>query len=126
MTSEFVAHILLWLFSLLILFHFAILLKIIPYTIVWGGRLKSDSAMYQFELVSIAMNALLICFALEESYNSFGLLDESGLNIVWWGCAALFAMNTLGNLKSINKFEKRVFTPTTIILTACCIYLAIN
>lgn len=126
MNSELIAHALLWIFTLLLIFHAAILFKLIPYSIVWGGRLKSDKAMYQFEAVSIVMNGLLICFALEEAYNSFAVLNEADLNIVWWGCTGLFTLNTLGNIKSTNRFEKLVFTPVTLILTACCLLLATN
>ena len=39
--------------SVLLVFHFLILLKIVPYNIIWGGRLKSNKEMYRFETVSI-------------------------------------------------------------------------
>ena len=32
------------------------LLKVIPYDITWGGRLKTDSEMHIFELMSITFN----------------------------------------------------------------------
>lgn len=41
----------LFLFSIIMIFHFLILVGVIPYTIVWGGRLNSDIEMYRFEAV---------------------------------------------------------------------------
>jgi len=42
-----------------LLFHLSIILKIIPYEITWGGRLKNDSEMYVFETISIVINLFL-------------------------------------------------------------------
>ena len=42
-------------------FHLGILLKIIPYEITWGGRLKDDAEMYVFETISILIN-FIFCF----------------------------------------------------------------
>ena len=44
---------------LIVLFHFCIIFKIIPYNIAWGGRLQNDSEMYFFETISILINAFL-------------------------------------------------------------------
>ena len=51
---------LLILLSLFLIWHFIILLKLIPYNLVWGGRLKSDKEMYRFEIFSILINALFV------------------------------------------------------------------
>jgi len=40
-------------------FHLLILLKIIPYEITWGGKLKNDNEMYVFEIISIIINSFL-------------------------------------------------------------------
>lgn len=48
--------------SIFLVFHCLILCKIIPYNILWGGRLKSDIEMYRFETVSILINCFFfIC-----------------------------------------------------------------
>jgi hypothetical protein len=54
------AIVLIALFSITIVFHSLILLKVIPYAIAWGGRLQNDSEMFVFEGVSIALNALFL------------------------------------------------------------------
>ncbi|MFO0214374.1 MAG: hypothetical protein ACK53E_27090, partial [Pseudanabaena sp.] len=46
--------------ALFILFHFLVLFQVIPYSIVWGGRLNSLSEMYIFEVVSVFINLLLL------------------------------------------------------------------
>ncbi len=52
--------IMLLLITTVTIFHFCIILKIIPYEITWGGRLKNDSEMYVFESLSILINTFLI------------------------------------------------------------------
>ncbi len=42
-----------------ILFHICIILKIIPYDKVWGGKLTNDSEMHVFETISILINFFL-------------------------------------------------------------------
>lgn len=49
----------------LLLFHLAVILKLVPYRLIWGGRLKSDKQMYQFESASVIFTVLftIILFA---------------------------------------------------------------
>lgn len=112
--------------SAVLVFHFLVLLKVIPYKIVWGGRLKSDTQMYRFEVVSIFTN--LIFLAIVFAYSGILLSDISPniISILLWIMAALFALNTLGNLMSKNKWEKIIFTPLTFILFIFCLILALN
>ena len=109
-----------------LVFHFLVLLKVIPYKIVWGGRLKSDTQMYRFEVVSIFTN--LIFLAIVFAYSGILLSDISPniISILLWIMAALFSLNTLGNLMSKNKWEKIIFTPLTFILFIFCLILALN
>lgn len=46
--------------SATIVFHVLVLVKIIPYKIVWGGRLKTDADMYKFELVWMILNLFFL------------------------------------------------------------------
>ena len=43
-----------------IMFHIAILIKIVPYNIAWGGRLQNDAEMYVFESISIVINSFFV------------------------------------------------------------------
>ena len=51
---------LLILLSLFLVLHLIILLKLIPYNLVWGGRLNSDKEMYRFEIFSILIKLLFV------------------------------------------------------------------
>ncbi len=49
-------------------FHLLILIKLIPYEITWGGRLKNDNEMYVFEIISISINLFFIYVLLQKGY----------------------------------------------------------
>ncbi len=111
--------------SAVLIFHILVILKIIPYTIVWGGRLKTDKDMYKFEAVSILVNLIFLAIIL--IYSDILKIDLPGIfiTILLWIMAALFALNTLGNLMSKNKLEQKLFTPMTVILTIFSVILAL-
>lgn len=94
------------LLTLVVLFHFCIIAKIIPYEIAWGGRLKNDAQMYIFEIISILINGLLITvLLLKVNYNKHGI-SEKIINGILWLFVALFALNTIGNILAKTYFEK--------------------
>jgi hypothetical protein len=126
MKLKIASSLLILLFSLTIVFHLLILLKVIPYAIAWGGRLQNDSEMFVFEGVSIALNALFLFISITK-YKQIKLGKSSKfINVMLWIIFALFALNTIGNLFSINSFEKMVFAPITIVLAIACFMLARN
>ncbi len=113
------------LFSFVFVFHVLILFKIIPYTIVWGGRIKTDIAMYRFETVSLILNALfLIIVLIKSGYINFTIHNKV-LNSLFWIMAVLFLINTVGNMFSKNRWERIIFTPLTLLLTLFSIVMAV-
>lgn len=110
--------------SIFLILHICVLLKIIPYSIVWGGRLKTDAEMYRFEIVSILVNAFFLFVILVQS--NFLIFDfpKTTMTIILWLMTALFLLNTFGNAFSKNKLEQKLFTPITIILTIFSFILA--
>lgn len=101
------------LLALVIIFHLAIITQLIPYTIVWAGRLKTLEEMYTLEAVSISVNIFLIAvLVLKGDYVKHRISDKA-LNLILWLFVALFALNTIGNLMAESLFEKLVFTPLT-------------
>ncbi len=90
------------LLSLVIVFHFLIIVKIIPFNIAWGGRLKSDQEMYVFEGISIVINLFLIWVLSLKLKNVKGKL----INIMLWIFLGIFTLNTIGNLFAQTNFEK--------------------
>ncbi len=110
----------------MLLFHFLILLKAIPYASVWGGRLKNDKEMYRFEIPSILINALFLGIALIKAELLGIQLPELAMQISLWIMAALFAFNTFGNLMSKNRLEKMAFSPLTLALCTFAVILALS
>ena len=117
---------LLILLSLFLIWHFIILLKLIPYNLVWGGRLKSDKEMYRFEIFSILINALFVIVILVQG--NFLIIDipKKIITYALWLMTGLFFLNTLGNVTSKNKLEQRLFTPITILLAIFSLILALS
>ncbi len=121
-----VQWILLTLLAAFMCLHIGIILKIIPYQMVWGGRLSTDKEMYRFESISIVMNAVLILLVLMQAGFIATPFSANILTYVMWGMTVLFALNTLGNALSKNKIEKRLFMPVTIIMAICTMILALS
>jgi hypothetical protein len=117
---------LLILLSMFLVLHFIILLKLIPYNLVWGGRLKSDKEMYRFEIFSILINSLFVIIILVQA--SFLTIDipKKITTYALWLMTGLFLLNTLGNVTSKNKLEQRAFTPITIMLAIFSLILALS
>jgi hypothetical protein len=117
---------LLILLLLFLILHFIIMLKIIPYNLVWGGRLKSDREMYRFEIFSILLNVLFVIVILEQA--DFVAIDipKKIITYALWLMTALFCLNTFGNAISKNKIEQRLFTPATILLAVFSLILALS
>ena len=89
-----------------ILFHLCIVLKIVPYTIAWGGRLTNDTEMYIFESISILIN-LFLCWILlmKGDYVKFKFSNTT-ISIFLWIFFGLFILNTIGNIFAKTNFEK--------------------
>ena len=106
--------ILIWLTIGVILFHLAILTKIIPYDVIWGGRLNNDVEMYVFEGISILVNLLLCLVLLIKGEYLLKLIPTSVVNIILWIFFSLFGLNTIGNIFAETLFEKSLSLLTLI------------
>lgn len=116
MKKETILNLTLIICSSLLVFHFGILFKIIPYEIVWGGRLTSDEQMYMFEGISITLNSLLIILLLLKSQRIKVSVPIKIVHAGLWAFFGLFALNTIGNILAESTFEK-FFSIVTILLT---------
>ena len=83
-----------------------ILVKVVPYKIAWGGRLKSDLQMYIFEIVSIGINLFLSWVLLLKANILTNGLSSKGVTWTLWVFLVLFVANTIGNLFAKTLFEK--------------------
>ena len=106
MDKRIAIKIMLWLVVAITIFHMAILFKLIPYEITWGGRLKSDYEMYVFESISLAINFFLGFVLLIKGEYVKQILPLKMVNIVLWAFLVLFILNTIGNLVAKTDFEK--------------------
>ena len=107
---------LLILLSLFLLLHFIILLNIIPYKLIWGGRLKSNNDMYRFEFSSVLINSLFIIVILTQADCIKINIPNKIITYALWFMTGMFILNTLGNAVSKNKIERFLFTPITMLL----------
>jgi hypothetical protein len=105
---------------LILCFHGLVFFGIIPYSIVWAGKLNSVEEMKLFESVSIAINVLLLIVFLLKKYVKKNQLIISILNIIIWLFVILFALNTIGNLFAKSRIEQIIFTPLTFISALLC------
>lgn len=106
--------------GLIVLFHALVLLQVIPYSIVWGGRLHSVSEMQQFEAVSMAINLFFGTVLLLRGNLIKNKLPQAWLNGILWFFLLVFALNTIGNIYAAAMVEKLIFTPITFVLAYLC------
>lgn len=91
---------------LVIVFHLAIITKIIPYNLAWGGRIENDNQMFAFEIFSISLNLFLAMVLLMKAEYIRQYFKPRIIKWILWCFMFLFILNTIGNLLSKNYFEK--------------------
>jgi hypothetical protein len=112
------------LLSLVVLLHFSILAGIIPFELIWGGRLKDHNQMLRFETVSVSVNLVMLAVIGVKAGFLKVQINPKLISVLLWLMGGLFLLNTLGNLFSSNDLEKAIFTPLTFILAIFCFRLA--
>ena len=113
------------LMTAVIVFHLLIVLQVIPYTIVWAGKLNTVEEMYAFEAVSITINLLLLLVLLLKGGYLKSRLSQRLLSGFLWVFIVIFALNTIGNLMAETQFERLAFTPMTF-LSALLLWVIIR
>lgn len=108
------------------LFHLLVLTGVVPFTIVWGGRLKTNGDMLRFEFVSIATNLLMVFVAAVKANWLRLYLPSTLIRVGLWLMAGLFLLNTIGNIFSTNRLEQIIFTPLTMLLSLLSFLAARN
>jgi len=118
-------NIMLALLSIVMVFYLSVLTQLIPYTIVWAGKLKTVEEMRQFEIVSIILNCFFMTILLLKGNYIKSKIPVKLLNMVLWIFVAIFTLNTVGNLYAETKFELYVFTPLTFVSALLCLRILI-
>lgn len=111
---------------IVITFHMMVMAQIIPYSVVWAGRLKSENEMYVFEALSVIINFVLIVAVLAKTKNIKLNSSQKIVDVTLWLFVIVFALNTLGNLTAKASIETYVATPLTFILALLCWRVAIE
>ena len=109
-----------------IAFHLLVLTGIIPFNIVWGGRLEAENEMYIFESVSILINLLLVLTVLIKINRINAGAKHKMVNAILWVFVILFVLNTIGNLTSETTLETYIATPLTLLLACLCARVALE
>ena len=120
------ANSMLFILSAIVVFHFLIMAGIIPFEFVWGGQLKNQTEMLQFESVSIALNLLILALTAIKTGLLKINLKPTFLKVSFWLMTVLFTLNTFGNLLAVHTIETLIFTPLTFILAVFSFRLAIS
>jgi hypothetical protein len=124
-SERFAALALLGLLGALFIFHLLIVVHVLPFDIVWGGKLRAVEDMQQLEIASLVMTlVLLAAVGLRAGYLPYKPKPLI-LRVVMWMMVVLFVLNTLGNLLSENMVERLVFTPVTVVMALLSLRLAV-
>ncbi|WP_028486394.1 hypothetical protein [Thiomicrorhabdus chilensis] len=120
-------HGLLAIFSGLLLFHVLVILQVIPYAIVWGGKLESVQQMQRFETEAIIINLIIIGIVLTKAgYVLHSLQNSRAMQFVLWVLVIAFSINALGNFLADTTVETLIFTPLTLLSAVLMYRLAIE
>ena len=114
------------LFGALLIFHLLVIFSFIPFTIIWGGKMKTHDDMLVMEGVSIGINLLFLGIVLLRIYLRFNSSFVNKLRFAFWLFFVLFSLNTLGNLFAETLAETLIFTPLTILLAVLSLRLALK
>ncbi|MGD1894408.1 MAG: hypothetical protein ACFB15_27910 [Cyclobacteriaceae bacterium] len=118
-----VGNTLLIILGLLIIFHLLVIAGIIPYGIVWAGKINNRAQLLRMESISLVVLVLAILLvALRLEYLTF-LNYPAIINGGVWGLFAFFLLNTLGNLTAKSPVEKYGFGALTLLMSLCCLVL---
>jgi hypothetical protein len=123
-TERFASIGLLTLLSLVAVFHLLILVNVIPYDMVWGGRVTDITQMRRLELIALAMHCIMLTVVAIKTGRIRVRINPKLINGVLWLMFGLFLFNTVANLASLNAIERFVFTPLTLLLSVFTLRLA--
>lgn len=98
-------------------FHVLVLVGIIPFDVVGGGRIKSKQDMYLLECFALCANFLLIFILLIKGKFIPEYLSIRHVNWLLEIFGFFFMLNTAGNLVSSSSLEQFVFAPLTLVFT---------
>ena len=119
-------NILLVLFGMLFVFHLLVLTGVIPYNIVWAGKIANKTDLIKMETISLLVLILAsLVITLRMEYLRLGI-SPSITRIGIWILFVFFVLNTLGNLTAVNPIEKYGFGLLTMLISILFLKLVIG
>ncbi len=101
---------------LLTIFHVLVMVKVIPYNMVWGGRISTFDEAIQMETASIIGTIIIILITsvgLSKRIINRTSRYSYQYKLSLLAISAFFGFNMLSNFASDNSFEKMIFIPLT-------------
>lgn len=123
---KFAQRALIVIFSLTIVLHILVLVSVIPFDMIWGGRIKTLEEMYVFEAVSLSLNLVFLMVILIHSRIWLIKFPQKLIQSLLWVMVVVFMLNTVGNLLSKGTTETMIFTPLTIMITMFCLIILLR
>jgi hypothetical protein len=123
---ELAGYILLIILGLLIIFHILIVVGIVPYNIVWAGKIKSKKELLLMESISLFISVMAMIIVGSKTKNLIFIEDPTIVNIGMWILLALFIFNTIGNLTAKSPIEKYGFGTLTILISFLVLRIVIG
>jgi hypothetical protein len=118
--------ILITLLLLLLAMHVLILLRVLPYNIVWGGRIEDPASIVPYETgAMVVMLIFLAVAAIRIGYIRAGSMRKAA-GVGMWIVFAYFVLNTVGNFASAVSLENLIFGPLSIVLALLSLRVAIG
>lgn len=115
-----VITVLMGLLSVVILLHLGILFQLIPYDIVWAGKIDSLEAMYLLETVSLILNGTLMLVLYLKLKHLKQAMPTPVVDVILWIYVVIFGLNSLGNLFAQTLFELIFGTLFTLVMMYLC------
>jgi hypothetical protein len=113
--------------GLLSVFHILVLLKILPSSIVWAGRIgESKADLLVLEALSLIVTLLfVVIIAAKVGYIKVGRFKRV-VDTVVWVVFAYTLLSVAANLASPVSFENVVLAPVSLLLTLFVLRVAIE
>ncbi len=109
----------------LMLFHFLVVIKVLPGDVVWGGTLDENSVM-KYEIISLFITGFLLLIAILKAGYINSILLKKIANVLIWFMVIYFAFMILGNLTAKTLTEKVIFIPLSFLMFVSSLRLAIG
>jgi len=93
----------------------------------WGGKhVKLPSSLRIASLFSAGVFVVASLFVLERADILLVFNSPTIVTIILWILVSFLGLNTLSNLASRSKLEKRIMTPISLILALLCLIVSIT